>query len=71
MRLLAAINPPTTFSPSKCPGCRTTGKLLPILYGEHSPEAEEQSRQGEVVLGVSCWHEGPRWECLVCGYRLK
>ncbi len=71
MRRLAELRNPHLRMPTTCPGCGTRGKLLPILYGEHSREAEEQARQGRVVLGVASEHEGPRFECLVCGSKLK
>lgn len=44
---------------------------MPILYGEHSPDAEERMRRGKAVLGISTGHQRPSWECLVCGARLR
>jgi hypothetical protein len=57
-------------APARCPGC-SAGRVVPILYGFHTPEAEERARSGRAVLGAfSRGPDGPRWECLVCGARL-
>jgi hypothetical protein len=58
-------------APAWCRGCNGPGKIVPILYGFHGPEAEARTRNGSAVLGVfSRGPNGPRWECLVCGARL-
>ena len=57
---------------SRCPGCETVGKVVPIVYGFHTPKAEELSRQGKVVLGMfSAGDDAPHWECLICGARMR
>ncbi len=62
----------TSIAPARCPGCSTMGNLVPILYGFHSAEAEERARRGKAVLGnYSGGPAAPRWECLVCGARLR
>ncbi len=59
-------------APGTCPGCSSTGQVVPILYGEHTPDDEEQTRLGLAVLGVRTAGDGaPRWECLICGVRLR
>ncbi len=58
-------------APTTCRGCGTRHKIVPILYGEHGPQAEELSRQGRVVLAVPAGYDRPRWECLVCGTRSR
>ena len=55
-----------------CPGCSGVGRLVPILYGFHTPEEEGRARSGEAVLGTySGGPDAPRWECLTCGARLR
>jgi hypothetical protein len=59
-------------APSSCPGCHTVGKVVPIVYGFHTAKAEERSRQGKVVLGMfSAGRLAPRWECLICGTKMR
>ncbi len=59
-------------APAHCPGCSTAGNVVPILYGFHSAEAEERARRGKAVLGAySGGPSAPRWECLVCGARMR
>lgn len=59
-------------APSTCPGCGSqNGSIVPILYGEHSAEAEDRARRGQAVLGIATGHARAAWECLVCGARLR
>ena len=56
--------------PCKCPHCG--GKVVPVIYGEPTPETYERSLQGEFVLGGCIIDDdNPDWECLEChrGFR--
>ncbi len=56
--------------PCKCPKCG--GKVVPILYGEPSHEAYEESLQGKFVLGGCCiCEDSPDWECLECHHQFR
>ena len=58
--------------PCKCPYCG--GKVVPVIYGEPTPEAYEKSLRGEFILGDCIidddFHD---WECLEChhGFRKR
>lgn len=51
--------------PIKCPHCK--GKVLPIIYGEPTPECGEKAAKGEIILGGCNIYQGlPRWRCQNC-----
>jgi len=55
----------------KCPKCKST-RVIPIVYGLPTPEAEEEEKKGLIRLGgciVS--KEFPKWHCKNCGYEWK
>lgn len=51
--------------PAKCPICK--GRVVPIVYGEPTPEIGIKAKRGEVVLGGCIIYQGiPQWRCLEC-----
>jgi len=53
--------------PVKCPKCG--GKVVPVLYGEPTPETGKRAKQGEFILGGCCIVEDTpmaQWECIKC-----
>ena len=51
--------------PIKCPHCK--GKVLPVIYGEPTPEYGEKVARGEIILGGCNIYQGlPRWRCQNC-----
>lgn len=51
--------------PENCINCG--GKVVPIIYGEPSPELMDEFKSGEVILGGCCFlEESPDWGCLDC-----
>lgn len=62
--------------PDVCPHCG--GKLLPILYGEPTPEAYEACEKGLLILGGCCvdvkgegYLKMPKWECKDCHLKIQ
>ena len=54
--------------PTRCPECG--GRQVPIVYGLPAPEAEEQARQGRVILGgCLVGEDDPDFQCDSCGRR--
>jgi len=42
--------------------------VIPILWGEPSPEAEEDAKAGRIVLaGCVVCDDDPEWHCKRCG----
>jgi predicted RNA-binding Zn-ribbon protein involved in translation (DUF1610 family) len=59
-----------TRKPRKCPSCGEK-KVVEILYGYPTPEAELEVRAGQSVLGGCCIDEDdPRWQCTQCGAQI-
>ena len=51
----------------KCPACGSD-RVIPIGYGEPTPEGEAAARRGEVVLGgCIIGADSPAWACRACG----
>lgn len=47
-----------------CSKCNKSDKVIPILYGEPTPEAAEEEKQGLLVLGGCIVNESfPDWYC--------
>lgn len=60
-------SPPFAFrveNPPFCPTCGSAGHVVPIVYGEPSPQLVAMAERGEVTLG-GCFVTGkdPRWFC--------
>ena len=60
-----------TVKPDRCPKCG--GRIVPILYGEPTPEAGEMERRKEIILGGCCIFEdedgnlmSPQYGCVKC-----
>lgn len=58
--------------PDRCPKCG--GRIVPIVYGEPTPETGERAERKEVILGGCCLMEddegnllSPQWGCVKCG----
>jgi len=50
-----------------CPKCKSTKKVVPILYGLPPPHLEVMAWKGWVVLGGCIIHENnPNWYCKLC-----
>lgn len=55
--------------PDSCPNCGSD-RVVRILYGMPTVEAQEKARRGELALG-GCLAPPPglhEWECLACGH---
>ena len=51
--------------PFKCQACK--GRVVPIMYGEPTPEAGAQAARGEIVLGGCVVHPySSQWICVNC-----
>lgn len=51
--------------PIKCPFCK--GRVVPIVYGEPTPEIDTKVKRGEVIFGGCIIYQGkPQWQCLDC-----
>lgn len=58
-------------SPQACPRCHSD-EVIPIVYGEPSPEMLEDSRAGRIALGgVTPGPEAPKWRCVMCGFEWR
>ncbi len=62
--------------PEVCPECG--GKLLPILYGEPTPETCEAYHKGLLILGGCCINVNkdgyltmPQWQCKNCHTKIQ
>lgn len=54
----------------KCPHCG--GKVVPIVYGDPTPEVMDAAEHGKVILGGCCIAlDSPDYACAVCGQRFK
>jgi hypothetical protein len=65
------LRPVKTRTPRDAPTCqKCSTKMLPIVYGEPTPETEAARERGEVALG-GCRVRGDgsdtRWRCRACG----
>ena len=55
-------------SEGACPECHSTKHVVPIYYGEPTPEFNRKAHKGQVVLGGVRDPEGrPRRHCKQCG----
>jgi len=55
-------------SQDACPECRSSAKVVPIYYGEPTPDASAKARSGQLVLGGNRDPGGrPRRHCKQCG----
>lgn len=61
--------------PKQVPSCEKCGSdagVVPILYGEPSPNAEAARARGELVLGgCMIFDSQPAWYCRACKHDLK
>lgn len=63
-------------TPDVCPECG--GKLLPILYGEPTPEIYTAFEKGLLILGGCCidvkkdgYLKMPKWQCKNCHTKIQ
>ena len=50
-----------------CPNCKSTKKVIPIVYGMPGWELGKQAEKGKIKLGGCCIGENdPEWFCKVC-----
>ena len=58
---------PPRMQPPPCPTC-ASADVIPILWGEPSPEAEEDAKAGRIILaGCVVCDDDPEWHCKRCG----
>ena len=65
---VASGNEPLSVSrkPAKCPHCG--GKVVPVVYGDPTPEVMDSAERGKVILGGCCIApDSPDYACAVCG----
>ena len=53
----------------KCPVCKRSGGVVPILFGRPTPQAIEQAERGELVIGgCAIDADSMQWRCKKCDH---
>jgi hypothetical protein len=53
----------------KCPKCKSSKAVIPIIYGMPPPDIEEKARKRKLVIGGCVFGEGvPTWHCKACNH---